>query len=529
MAIQISGAQIKNNAVTSAKLDLSSGTFDFSSATLTVATPTADAQAATKAYVDAIASGLSWKAPVKVASTGNLTLSGTQTIDGVSVLAGDRVLVKDQTDGKENGIYVVASGSWSRSADMDTGSDFPSASVFVQQGTVSADVGYVCTNDAVTVGSTAIVFVQFNGASNIVAGAALSKSGNTLDVNVDGVTIEIASDALQIKNLGVGTAKLADASVESAKIASGAVTTAKIASSAVGTSQLSDGSVTSGKIVDGAVGTAKLADGSVTSAKIADSAVTNAKLANSTISGVALGSSLYSLSASGPLSMTSYNGSAAVSNLTLAYDGLFFDLDGSSQLIIKNGAINTNQLSDNAVVSAKLADTSVSTAKLQNSSVTTAKIADANVTTAKIADANVTTAKLADGSVTNAKLAGSITADKLTLGNGVQNNSGSLQANIDPNNLVFSSGAININFQSRWKTLAADNSTTTFDLDAPLKAKFSSIMVFKNGIALEQVASGQSGSDQFAITASGGTGGVGQVLFGAAPSSSDNIRVFYIA
>ena len=533
MAIQISGAQIKNNAVTSAKLDLSSGTFDFSSATITVATPTADAQAATKAYVDAIASGLSWKAPVKVASTGNLTLSGTQTIDGVSVLAGDRVLVKDQTDGKENGIYVVASGSWSRSTDMDAGSEFPSASVFVQQGTVSADVGYVCTNDAVTIGSTAIVFVQFNGASNIVAGAGLSKAGNELSVNVDGVTLEIASDALQIKDLGVGTAKLADGAVESAKIGAGAVTSAKIATSAVGSTQLSDGSVTSSKIVDGAVVGAKLADGSVTSAKIGDAQVTNAKLANSKISGVALGSSLYSLSASGPLSMTSYDGSAAVTDLTLAYDALFFALDGSSQLIINNGAINTNQLSDNAVVSAKLADTSVSTAKLQNSSVTTAKIADANVTTAKIADANVTTAKLADGSVTNAKLAGSIGADKLTLGQGVQsfNDAGTyrLQANIDPNNLVFSAGAININFQSRWKSLTADNSTTTFDLDAPLKAKFSSIMVFKNGIALEQVASGQSGSDQFAITTSGGTGGVGQVLFGAAPSSSDNIRIFYIA
>jgi hypothetical protein len=489
MAIQISGAQIKSNAVSAAKMDLSSGTFDFSSATVVVATPTADGQAATKAYVDAIASGLSWKAPVKAASTANLTLSGTQTVDGVSLLAGDRVLVKDQTDGKENGIYVV------------------------------------------TIGSTAIVFVQFNGASNIVAGDGLSKVGNTLDVNVDGSTIEISSDALQIKDLGVGTAKLADASVESAKIANAAVTSTKIASSAVGSTQLSDGSVTSSKIVDGAVVGVKLADGAVTSAKIGDAQVTNAKLANSTISGVALGSSLYSLSASGPLSMTSYDGSAAVSDLTLAYDALFFDLDVSSQLIIKNGAINTNQLSDNAVISAKLADGSVSTAKLQNSAVQTAKIADANVTTAKIADANVTTAKIADSAVTNAKLAGSIGADKLSLGQGVQsfNDAGTfrLQASIAPDYLAFSTGAIDINFQSRWKTLAADSSTTTFDLDTILKSKLSNIMVFKNGIALEQVASSPSGSDQYSVALN--VGGKGQVTFGAAPSSSDNIRVFYIA
>jgi len=533
MAIQISGAQIKNNAVSSTKMDLSSGTFDFSSATVTVATPTADAQAATKAYVDAIASGLSWKAPVKVASTGNLTLSGTQIIDGVAVSVGDRVLVKDQTSGSEsdNGIYVVASGSWSRSADMDADADFPSASVFVQQGTVNADVGYVCTNDSVSLGSTAITFVQFNGASNIVAGDALSKVGNTLDVNVDGVTIEIASDALQIKDAGVGTAKLADGSVESAKIASGAVTSAKIATSAVGSTQLSDGSVTSSKIVDGAVVGVKLADGAVTSAKIGDAQVTNAKLANSTISGVSLGGTLgaFSAGATSLITMTSYDGSAGVSDIDLSFDGLMFEKNGSYELSIKDGAINTSQLSNSAVTTAKLADASVTNAKLGSLAVQTANIKDANVTTAKIADANVTTAKIADSAVTNAKLAGSITADKLTLGNGVQNNSGSLQANIDATYLAFDSGAINISFQSRWKTLAADNSTTTFDLDASLKAKFSSIMVFKNGIALEQVASGASGSDQFSITASGGTAGVGQVVFGSAPSSSDNIRVFYIA
>ena len=92
---------------------------------------------------------------------------------------------------------------------------------------------------------------------------------------------------------------------------------------------------------------------------------------------------------------------------------------------------------------------------------------------------------------------------------------------------AFSTGAIDINFQSRWKTLAADSSTTTFDLDVILKAKLSNIMVFKNGIALEQVASSPSGSDQYSVALN--VGGKGQVTFGAAPSSSDNIRVFYIA
>lgn len=411
MAIQISGSQIKNNAVSSAKMDLT-GSFDFSSGTLLSATPSADSQVANKAYVDSVAAGLSWKSPAKVASTGNLTLSGTQTIDGIATSAGDRVLVKDQSDAKENGVYVVASGSWARSADMDANSDFPSASIFVQQGTISADIGYVCTNDTVTLGSTNITFVQFNGAANITAGAGLTKVGNTLDVNVDNATLEISSDALRIKNLGVGTSQLADGSVLEAKIASNAVTSAKIAASAVGSTQLADGSVV----------TVKLADGSVTSSKIVD----------------------------------------------------------------------------------------------------------ANVTSAKIANSAVGTSQLADSGVTNAKLAGSITADKLSLGNGVQNNSGSLQANIQPDYLVFSTGAIDINFQSRWATFSPDGTGSTFDLAVPVKSKWSNIMVFKNGLVMEQVGS-PSGSDQYSFNGTGGTGGVGRITFGSAPSASDNLRCFYIA
>ena len=97
-----------------------------------LSTPSASSDAATKAYVDTVVSGLDAKASARVATTANITLSGTQTIDGVSVIAGDRVLVKDQSSPAANGIYLVASGSWTRTTDADTWDELVSAFVFVE-------------------------------------------------------------------------------------------------------------------------------------------------------------------------------------------------------------------------------------------------------------------------------------------------------------------------------------------------------------------------------------------------------------
>ena len=116
MAIQISGDQIKNLAVTTAKLagsipasklDLT-GTYDFRSATMLVATPTADSHAATKSYVDSVQQGAYWKDAVNCASTANVDISSApSSIDGVTLSADDRILLKDQTDSTENGVYVI--------------------------------------------------------------------------------------------------------------------------------------------------------------------------------------------------------------------------------------------------------------------------------------------------------------------------------------------------------------------------------------------------------------------------------------
>jgi hypothetical protein len=146
--------------------------------------PIAAQDVATKAYTDALASSIDPKDSVRVATTANITLSGTQTIDGVTVNAGDRVLVKNQTAAAENGIYVVAAGAWSRSADADLSSEVTSGMYcFVSEGTENADSGWVLTtNDPITLGTTALNFTQFTGAGQINAGTALSKTGNTLNV-----------------------------------------------------------------------------------------------------------------------------------------------------------------------------------------------------------------------------------------------------------------------------------------------------------------------------------------------------------
>lgn len=140
-----------------------------------------------------------FKQSVRAASTANLTLSGAQTIDGVSVVAGDRVLVKDQSAGAENGIYVAAAGAWARAADADTSAEVTSGLyVWVEEGTANGDSGwYLATNATITLGSTALTFVQISGAGQVIDGNGLTKSGNTLHVGA-GTGISVGADAVAV-------------------------------------------------------------------------------------------------------------------------------------------------------------------------------------------------------------------------------------------------------------------------------------------------------------------------------------------
>ena len=171
-----------------------------------VTDPTQAQDAATKGYVDAVKQALDIKDSVRVATTAAITISTAlnvgDAIDGVTLADGDRVLVKNQTDASQNGIYIAGS-SPVRSADANASVDVTSGMFcFVEEGTVNGDNGFVLTtNDPITLDTTDLTFTQFNGAGQIIAGDALSKSGNTLNVNDDNITLEVNSDNLRIKGI----------------------------------------------------------------------------------------------------------------------------------------------------------------------------------------------------------------------------------------------------------------------------------------------------------------------------------------
>ena len=215
----------------------SSATFtNIATTTGTISTgPTNAADIANKQYVDQIAAGLSVKAPVIVATTVDITLSGLQLIDGVTVAAGNRVLVKNQTAQAENGIYVAASGAWSRATDMATWAQVPGAFCFVQEGSTQADNGYVCTsNKGGTINVTPITWVQFNGITNYTAGTGLSLVGNTFSITNTGVTAGAYGSGSSVPTYSVNAqGQLTLAANVSISIAASQITSGTIASSLI--------------------------------------------------------------------------------------------------------------------------------------------------------------------------------------------------------------------------------------------------------------------------------------------------------
>lgn len=171
--------------------DSMSGNIAFTGgATITgLPTPVNSGDAAPKSYVDAAVTGLSWKQSVKAATTTNGALATAyangSTIDGVTLVTGDRILIKNQTVGSENGIYTVnASGAPTRATDSDTSAEMAGESVFVDQGTLNADTGWVLsTNAPITVGTTSLVFSQFSGAGSYTAGNGLTLTGNVFSLS----------------------------------------------------------------------------------------------------------------------------------------------------------------------------------------------------------------------------------------------------------------------------------------------------------------------------------------------------------
>jgi len=177
------------------------------------ADPSAATDLATKQYVDNVARGLDWKESARAATTAAITLSGTQTVDGVALVANDRVLVKDQASALTNGIYVVAAGAWTRAADADTSAEVSSGmAVTVTEGTVNGDKTFILTtNDPITLGTTALAFSALGGGTGnvYVAGAGLTETSGTFDV-VGGAGLTVTANSVDLDTAVVARVYQAD-------------------------------------------------------------------------------------------------------------------------------------------------------------------------------------------------------------------------------------------------------------------------------------------------------------------------------
>lgn len=190
-------------------------------------------QKATKTYVDGKVAGLSWKQAVRAATTANGTLASafanTQTIDGVTLATGNRILIKNQSSPAENGIYTVnASGAPTRATDADSGAELVNASVYVSEGTTLADTQWTCTTNAtITVGSTSLVFAQLaTGGGDALTSGTLAQFAATTSAQLRGVLSDetgtgaaVFATAPTLSNAIVGTQSANDNSTKAASTA----------------------------------------------------------------------------------------------------------------------------------------------------------------------------------------------------------------------------------------------------------------------------------------------------------------------
>jgi hypothetical protein len=335
-----SGLAITNSTIDSTTIGATSpstGVFtNIATTTGTISTsPSANTDIANKYYVDAVAQGLGPKAACAVGTTANITLSGLQTIDGYTTLAGDRVLVKNQTSSQFNGIYVASATTWTRAVDMDVWSEVPGAYTVLLNGG-QANTGWVCTATASgTINVTAMPWVQFSGTGAYFAGTGLTLASNTFSITNTGVSAASYGSAsktltatvnaqgqltaLADTNIAIGATQITSGTIDTARISGsytgitgvGTLTVGTWNASTIGVAYGGTGATTLTGYVKGSGTSAFTASATVPTTDLSGT-ITNAQLANSTISGVSLGSNLFSLTIGSNLSGTSYNGSAAV-------------------------------------------------------------------------------------------------------------------------------------------------------------------------------------------------------------------------
>jgi hypothetical protein len=436
MAIQIIADQIKNGEVTNdklagsiqpAKIDLSQ-VFGFTAIPTINATPTAANQIVSKQYVDNKLQGLSWHDSVRVRSSSNIDISDAPaTIDGISMVASDRVLLSAQSTGSENGIYVWSSagGAMARAADADTFAELQSAAVFIREGT-SADKGYLQSAELSSFASQSwILFSSTNGGRQ--AGDGLDLASNTLNVLFDNSSIKLdGSGRLKVKDSGVTNDMLAG-SVSNSKLSNSSITVnagsglsgggaTALGASVTVAAAAADSSIDVGaggiSVANAGVTAAKLAANAVQTGNIVDANVTLVKVENVAAGKVIMGN------ASNRPTATAISGDIAISNT-----GAVTIQAAAVENSMLSGSIENAKLQNSAVTlsggdGVSIASGAISlggskTVNLQidgsslSKSGSGLKIADAGVGSAQLADDACSTAKIPDSAVTNDKLASS--------------------------------------------------------------------------------------------------------------------------
>ena len=337
-----SGLTITNSTLDSSPIGAttpSTGAFtSFSTTTGTISTqPSGATDIVNLLALQSYAAGISWKQPVACATLTNITLSGLQTIDGYTTLAGDRVIVKNQSTAANNGIYIAASGAWTRSSDANTWNELISAIAFVEYGTQAGSAWFCTATPGGTLGVTAVNWSQFTTSATYTAGTGLTLTGFQFSITPVGTagTYGSASSVPVITTNASGQVSSVtntSIAINGNQITSGTIGSSYITGSYTGITGV--GTLTAGTWNAGTIGVAYGGTGATTltgyligngtgaftaSSTIPTTAlsgtITNAQLANSTISGVSLGSNLFSLTAGSNITFssgTTYNGSAAI-------------------------------------------------------------------------------------------------------------------------------------------------------------------------------------------------------------------------
>ena len=315
-------------------------------------TPSANTDIANKFYVDTVAQGLGPKAACQVATTANITLSGLQTIDGYTTVAGDRVLVKNQTSSANNGIYIASSGSWSRSADMDVWSEVPGAYTVILNGSSNINTGWVCTaSTSGTINVTAMPWVQFSNVNTYTAGTGLTLASNQFSITNTGVTAGTYGSASQSLTAIVNAqGQLTSLTAQNIALNANQITSGTIASSLISgsyTGITGVGTLTAGTWNASTIGVAYGGTGATTLTGYVKGSGTSALTALSTIPNTDI-TGLGTMSTQNANAVSITGGSATLTTLiTSGLTGYLYGNNGSA--VTASTTIPTSALSGNFV------------------------------------------------------------------------------------------------------------------------------------------------------------------------------------